>query len=72
LKYSWRKFLVVVAICRGARYTLIAFIAFHYGRHFVRALRNPGQYYAWIVAIVIVLAGIIVTTVLMRRRLAAS
>jgi membrane protein YqaA with SNARE-associated domain len=72
LKYPVRKFLAVVSACRAARYTLIAFIAFHYGRHFIRALRNPAQYYGWIVGIVIVLAGLIATAVLMRRRPAAS
>jgi membrane protein YqaA with SNARE-associated domain len=72
LKYPLRKFLVVVTVCRGARYTLIAVIAFHYGRRFIRALHNPGQYYGWILAILIVLAGLIATAVLMRRRLAAS
>ena len=72
LKYSWRKFLVVVTVSRGARYTMIALIAFHYGRHFIRVLRHPGQYYGWFLAIVIVVAGMVVTAVLMRRRLAIS
>jgi membrane protein YqaA with SNARE-associated domain len=72
LKYPWRKFLVVVTVCRAARYTMIALIAFHYGRHFIRALRNPAQYYGWILAIMIVLTGLILVAVLMRRRLAAS
>lgn len=72
LKYSWRKFLVVVTVCRGARYTMIALIAFHYGRHFIRVLRHPGQYYGWFLAIMVVAAGMIVTAVLMRRRLAVS
>jgi membrane protein YqaA with SNARE-associated domain len=72
LKYPARKFLGVVTICRAARYAMIALIAFHYGRHFTRALSHPGQYYGWIVGIMIVLAGLIATAVLMRRRLAAS
>jgi membrane protein YqaA with SNARE-associated domain len=72
LKYPVKKFLIVVSACRAARYTMIALIAFHYGRHFIRALRNPGQYYGWILAIVIVLAGLIATAVFMRRRLAAT
>lgn len=72
LKYPARKFLVVVTVCRGARYTMIALIAFHYGRHFIRVLRHPGQYYGWFLAIMIALAGLIATAVLMRRRLAVS
>jgi hypothetical protein len=51
---------------------MIALIAFHYGRHFIRVLRHPGQYYGWFVGIMIVVAGMIVSAVLMRRRLAVS
>ncbi|MGO9125469.1 MAG: YqaA family protein [Terriglobales bacterium] len=72
LKYPARKFLVVVTVCRALRYTMIAVIAFHYGRHFVRAMRHPGQYYGWFLAIVIVLSGLIAAAVLVRRQLAAS
>jgi membrane protein YqaA with SNARE-associated domain len=43
----WR-FLTVVIICRSARYTFIAIIADHYGRHFVRVLRHPSQYWGWL------------------------
>ena len=49
-----------------------ALIAFHYGRHFIRVLRHPGQYYGWFLAILVVAAGMIATAVLMRRRLAIS
>ena len=50
-KYRVGKFLtVVVAICRGARYALIAFIADHYGRHFIRILRHPTEYWGWLLA----------------------
>jgi membrane protein YqaA with SNARE-associated domain len=72
LKYPWRKFLGVVTVCRAVRYTMIAFVAFHYGRHFIRAMRHPGQYYVWIFGILIVLAGLVAATLLMRRRLAVS
>lgn len=72
LKYSLRKFLVVVAACRGARYAIIALVAFHYGRHFIRVLRHPGQYYGWFLAIMIVVAGLIAAAVLTRRRLAVG
>ena len=72
LKYPVRKFLVVVTVFRGIRYAMIALIAFHYGRHFIRALRHPGQYYGWILAIMLALAALIATAMLMRRRLAIS
>lgn len=72
LKYPVRKFLVVVTVCRGVRYAMIALIAFHYGGHFVRALRHPGEYYLWIVGVMLALAAVIATAVLMRRQLATS
>jgi hypothetical protein len=51
---------------------MIALIAFHYGGHFVRALRHPGEYYLWIVGVMLALAAVIATAVLMRRQLATS
>lgn len=39
--YGAGRFLTVVTICRAARYGIIAIIADHYGRHFVRVLRHP-------------------------------
>jgi membrane protein YqaA with SNARE-associated domain len=46
--YSVGRFLTVVTICRGARYSFIAMIADHYGRHFIRVLRHPAQYWGWL------------------------
>lgn len=68
LKYSLGKFLAVVAVCRAARYATIALVASLYGRHFVRALRNPGQYYGWLLGIVIVLVCAILMWLLLRKR----
>ena len=46
--YSRRKYLIVVGLCRAARYSLIAILADRYGHHFVRAVRHPGQYWGWL------------------------
>jgi len=72
LNYSLRKFMVVVAVCRSARYATIGLIAFLYGRQFLRVLRHPGQYFGWFLAIMVALAALIVTAVWMRRRFAAA
>jgi membrane protein DedA with SNARE-associated domain len=53
--YDTRKFLIVVAFCRAARYSLIAILAEHFGRHFIRAIRHPGQYWGWM----LLFAGIV-------------
>jgi membrane protein YqaA with SNARE-associated domain len=47
--YPKGKFLTVVALSRAVRYFGIAFIAGHYGRHFLRVLRHPVQHWGWLV-----------------------
>jgi membrane protein YqaA with SNARE-associated domain len=68
LDYSLGKFIAVVAVCRGIRYATIALVASLYGRNFVRALRNPGHYYGWMIAIGIVLVLVVTLTLLLRKR----
>src|SRR6201998_644439 len=46
--YPRGKFLIVVAISRAVRYFGIAFVAGHYGRHFLRVLRHPIQHWGWL------------------------
>lgn len=72
LNYSLRKFVAVVTVCRAARYTMIAVIAFYYGRHFIRVLRHPQQYYGWFLAILFAVAGLIAAKVVIQRRLAGT
>ena len=69
MKYSLGKFMAVVSVCRGIRYSAIALVAFHYGGHFVHALRNPGQYYEWALGIGIAVVVMIVIALLLRKRL---
>jgi membrane protein YqaA with SNARE-associated domain len=70
--YRVGKFLTVVTICRGARYTLIAIIADHYGRHFIRVLRHPVQYWGWLLVFAAVILAVIMAGIVMNRRLAAA
>ncbi len=72
LKYSRRKFLVVVTLCRGVRYAVIGLVAFHYGRHFIRVLRHPGQYYGWFLAIVVAVMALVAVAITMQRKLQPS
>jgi membrane protein YqaA with SNARE-associated domain len=44
-RYHTRKFVTVVALSRGLRYAVVAFIAAAYGRHVIRVLRHPTQYW---------------------------
>jgi membrane protein YqaA with SNARE-associated domain len=70
--YRLGKFLTVVAICRGARYALIAFIADHYGRHFIRVLRHPAENWGWLLAFAAIILIVIMAGIVVNRRLAAA
>jgi hypothetical protein len=69
--YGVGRFLTVVIICRSARYTFIA-IADHYGRHFVRVLRHPSQYWGWLLLFAAVIFSLIMAGILLNRRLTAA
>jgi len=68
-KYPVRKFLIVVALCRAVRYSLIAILGDRYGRHFVRAVRNPGQYWGWLLLFAAIIAGIVAAGIAINKRL---
>jgi len=70
--YPLGKFLAVVTISRAVRYSAIAFVADHYGRHFVRAIRHPMQYRGWVALFVALTIALIAGGILINRRLQAS
>jgi membrane protein YqaA with SNARE-associated domain len=71
-KYSVARFLTVVTICRAARYTLVALIADHYGRHFVRVLLHPAKYWGWLLLFGTLILGVILAGIMLNKRLAAT
>ncbi len=70
-EYKQSKYVTVVALCRGARYSLIAILADHYGRHFVRVVRHPDQYWGWLLLFALIIAGVLATAIAINRRLEA-
>lgn len=68
-EYDWRKFGVVVALSRGVRYALIAFLAGRYGGHFVRAVRHPTQHWGWLLIFATVIGALAASGILITRRL---
>ena len=70
--YGVGRFLTVVTICRGARYALIAIIADHYGRHFIRVLRHPAQHWGWLLLFAAVIFSLIMAGIALNRRLTAT
>src|ERR1700757_1428756 len=67
--YPKGKFLTVVAVSRAIRYFGIAFIAGHYGRHFLRVLRHPIQHWGWLVLFVAVAVTLVAGGILASHRL---
>jgi membrane protein DedA with SNARE-associated domain len=70
--YRLGRFLAVVAVSRGVRYTVIAVIADLFGRRFARMFQHPTQYWGWFLlftAGVIVLIG---AGILINKRLLAT
>jgi membrane protein YqaA with SNARE-associated domain len=69
--YRLDRFLVIVTVCRAARYSAIALVADFYGRSFVRVLRHPTQYWGWSLILVAAVAVLIAGGIWINRRLAA-
>jgi len=71
-EYPLPKFLIVVTLCRAARYFGIAFVAGEYGRRFIRVLRHPAQHWGWLVFAVTLIVGLIVGGILISRQLTTA
>ena len=67
--YRTSRYLAIVTICRAARYGVIAVVADHYGRHFIRALRHPIQYWGWLALFAAIILGLVGAGILINRRL---
>jgi hypothetical protein len=70
--YRRSKFMVIVAICRATRYSAIAIVADLVGRHFIRVVRHPTQYWGWLLLFAAATGGLITTWILINKRLAAT
>ncbi len=70
--YRTGRYLTIVTICRAVRYTAVALIADLYGRHFIRVLRHPTQYWHWLVIFGLVILAFIAGGILINRRLEAA
>jgi membrane protein YqaA with SNARE-associated domain len=67
--YGTSRYLAIVTICRAARYAAIAIIADRYGRHFIRVLRHPTQYWGWLLLFAALILGLVGAGVVINRRL---
>jgi membrane protein YqaA with SNARE-associated domain len=67
--YPRGRFLTMVILARAARYFGIAYLAGHYGRHFLRVLRHPMQHWGWMLLFVIITVLLIVGGLIASHRL---
>lgn len=70
--YHLGRFLTVVASSRVVRYTAIALITQHYGRHFIRMFLHPTQYWGWLLAFTAAVVLLIGGGIVFNKRLTAS
>jgi membrane protein YqaA with SNARE-associated domain len=66
--YSPRTYLFVVALCRAVRYSGVAFLAHIYGRHIIRVLRHPVQYWGWLLLFAAIFVAVVTAGILINRR----
>lgn len=71
-KYHTPNFLGAVTLARGFRYTCVALIAHLYGRHVIRVLRHPTQYWGWLLLFCGLFVLLIATGILINRRAAEA
>jgi membrane protein YqaA with SNARE-associated domain len=69
-QYRTGKFLSIVTIGRALRYSAVAIVADLYGRHFIRVLRHPTQYWGWLLLFSALIFGLIAGGILINHRLA--
>jgi membrane protein YqaA with SNARE-associated domain len=67
--YPLGKFLAIVTIGRAIRYSAIALVADHYGRHLLRVLRHPMQYWGWMLLLLALTIALIAGGILVSRNL---
>ena len=71
-RYPVARYLAIVSVGRAVRYSIIAIVADLYGRHFIRVLRHPTQYWGWLLLFAVLTAAMIAAGILINKRLAAA
>jgi membrane protein DedA with SNARE-associated domain len=67
--YPKGRFLAIVCVGRTVRFFGLAFVAGHYGRHFLRVLRHPTQHWGWLALFIILACALILVGIIGSRKL---
>jgi hypothetical protein len=68
--YRTPAFLIAVVASRGVRYIAIAIIGDLYGRHVIRVLRHPTQYWGWLILLTAAFVALILAGIAINKRMA--
>jgi len=61
-----------VSLSRAIRYTGIALLVEHFGRHLIRVVVHPTQYWGWFLLFAAVIALLVAGGIVFNRRLTAA
>lgn len=70
--FSTKKYLTVVGLSRAVRYSAVAILGDLYGRHVIRVLRHPTQYWGWFALLLAIILVLLAGGVIINRRVAAT
>jgi len=71
-EYPLGRYVAVVGVSRGVRYTAIGVLADLYGRQVVRVFRHPTQYWGWLLVLTVAVVVMVGTGILVNRRFLAA
>ena len=71
-EYPLGRFLILVGLGRSARYATLAYLARIYGRHVIRVLLHPGEYWSWLLLATAAIFAAVGGAMLLKRRIFPS
>jgi membrane protein YqaA with SNARE-associated domain len=71
-EYPLPKYLALVSLSRAFRYAAIALLVQHFGRHLIRVVVHPIQYWGWFLLFAAVIALLIGAGILINRRFTSA
>lgn len=71
-RYSGKKYLTVVGLSRAARYFTVGIVGELYGRHVIRVLRHPVQYWGWFALLLAMIIAMLAAGMWVQKRVGVS
>ncbi|HXW91330.1 MAG TPA: VTT domain-containing protein [Terriglobales bacterium] len=71
-RYNTPAYLSIVGMSRLARYSAVAIVGGRYGRHVLRVLRHPVQYWSWFLLVAAIFVALVVSGIIINKRVAEA